>query len=71
MVQGRGGRGLGLLSVQMSVEMGEERINIHFSNKINLAGFADGIKGDYNGGRKVKDFFWVFILINWVDYSNI
>lgn len=32
-------------------------INVHFRDKINLAGFADGIKGDYDGGRKVKDFF--------------
>lgn len=56
-VQGRGGRGLGLLSVKMSVEVGEGWINVHFRDKINLQGFADGIKGDYDGGRKVKDFF--------------
>lgn len=53
-VQGRGVRGLGLLSVQMPVEMGEEWINVHFRDKINLAGFADGIKGDYDGGRKSR-----------------
>lgn len=57
-VQGREGRSLSLFSVKMSVEVGEGWVNVHFRDKINLQfHFADGIKGDYDGGRKAKDFF--------------
>lgn len=54
MDQDKGGRGLGSLSVEMSVEWWKRWINVRFGDK--SPGFADRLNVDYDGGREIKDF---------------